>query len=257
MSLDMFSLRNKVAIVTGGTRGIGRAISLALGSAGARVVVTSRTLADAERVAGEIGTGGGGSLGISTDVGDPSDVTRLVATTADRFGTVDVLVNCAGISPYLKSAEKMTVEEWNEVLRTNLTGIFLCSTEVARLMISQKRGGSIVNISSVGGTVALPRLVAYCAAKHGIFGITKVMAVDWVRYGIRVNAIGPAYVETDMTLAIRESAPRIYEDLIRKTPMARFAKPQEIAGAVIYLASEASSYVTGQTIFVDGGWLTL
>ncbi len=150
MNPEMFSIKDKIAIVTGGARGIGRSISLALGNAGARVVVTSRTQADAERVAGEISAQGGEAIGMSTDVGDPSDVTRLVATTVDRFGTVDILVNCAGVSPYLKSAEKMTVEEWNEVLRTNLTGVFLCSTEVARLMISQQKGGAIVNISSIG-----------------------------------------------------------------------------------------------------------
>ncbi|MCR4398189.1 MAG: 3-oxoacyl-ACP reductase FabG [Firmicutes bacterium] len=257
MVLGTPGLKGKVAIVTGGSRGIGRAISLAFGQAGMNVVVTSRVRENAAAAASEITQRGGVAVGISTDVGNPGDVARLVNEAKERYGAVDVLVNCAGISPYLKSTEKMTLEEWEEVLRTNLTGTFLCSTEVARLMIARQRGGSIISIASVGGSVALPRLAAYCAAKHGILGLTKVMAVDWAKYGIRVNAVAPAYVETDMTLAIREKSPKICEDLLRKTPLGRFAKPEEITGAVLYLASDAASYVTGQTLFVDGGWLAL
>jgi NAD(P)-dependent dehydrogenase (short-subunit alcohol dehydrogenase family) len=173
----------------------------------------------------------------------------------DEFGRIDVLVNNSGISPIWKRAEDTDRDAWDRIIATNLTGTFLCSQAVGRVMI-QQRSGRIINMTSVGGEVALPRLVAYCASKSGIIMLTKVLAAEWAGHNILVNAIGPAFVETDFTAGLRENE-RIYSDLKSKNLLQRFARPDEVVGAAIFLASDESSYITGQTIFIDGGWLAL
>jgi len=244
----MFSITGKSAIVTGASRGVGEAIAKGFAEAGADLVLVSRNLSALERVAKEIEGLGRKALAISADIGKAEDALSV-------FPRIDILVNNAGISPVLKKAEEMTFREWEEIVRVNLTGTFLVSQEVGKVMI-QQGGGKIINMVSVGATVAFPRQVAYCVSKGGILQLTKVLAVEWTRYNIQVNAIGPAYLETDLTKGMRESK-IISEDLLRRTPMGRFGKPKEIVGAALYLASDASSFVTGQTLFVDGGWLAL
>lgn len=251
----MFDLTGKTAIVTGASRGIGEAIAKGFAKAGADLVLVSRNLSALEKVAKEIEGFGRKALSVSADIGIPEEIQRAVDTTLKFFPRIDILVNNAGISPILKKAEEMTLQEWEEILRVNLTGTFLFCQAIGRVMI-QQGGGKIINMVSVGAVVAFQRQIGYCATKGGILQLTKVLAVEWTRYNIQVNAIGPAYLETELTKGVRESK-IISEDLLRKTPMGRFGNPEEIVGAAIYLASDASSYVTGQTLFVDGGWLSL
>lgn len=252
-SLQQFSLTGKVAIVTGASRGIGRAIAEGLAGAGAAVVVNGRNVESTKAAAQAIVDAGGASLAVIADVRKSGDVETLVQKAVERFGRVDILVNNAGISPYYKPAETMTEAEFDDVIAVNLKGVFLCCQAAGRVMIPQT-SGRIINIASIGGEVALPRLIAYCAAKGAVDQITRVLAVEWAQYGILVNAIAPGYVETDLTKGLSENTTR-RDRLIKQIPLGRLAKPEEIVGAAIYLASDAASYVTGQMLYVDGGWL--
>ena len=253
--LGQFSLAGKVAVVTGSSRGIGRAIAEGLASAGAAVTVNGRNPEATQTVADAITAAGGKSLAVSSDVSKAADIDRLIHTTVTTFGRLDILVNNAGISPYYKPAETVTEAEWDEIMAVNLKGVFLCCQAAGRVLIPQK-SGRIINISSIGGQVALPRLIAYCAAKGAIDQLTRVLAVEWAPHHILVNAISPGYVETDLTKEV-SSNPTRRDALIRQVPLGRLGKPQEIVGAAIYLASDAASYVTGQMLDIDGGWLAL
>jgi len=252
-SLDLFSLTGKTAIVTGASRGIGEAIAKGFAKAGADLVLVSRNRVALENVAKEIGGLGRKALPIVADIGVPEEIERAVDAVLKIFPRIDILVNNAGISPVLKKAEEVNLGEWEEIVRVNLTGTFLFCQAVGKVMI-QQGGGKIINMVSVGAVVGFPRQIAYCATKGGILQLTRVLAIEWTRYNIQVNAIGPAYLETELTKGMRESK-IISENLLRRTPMGRFGKPEEVVGAALYLASDASSYVTGQTLFVDGGWL--
>jgi len=253
--LQQFSLAGKVAVVTGSSRGIGRAIAEGMAGAGAAVTVNGRNPETTQAVAGAIAAAGGKSLAVPADVGKVADIERLIKSTVATFGRLDILVNSAGISPHYKPAETMTEAEWDEVIAVNLKGVFLCCQAAGRVMIPQK-SGRIINISSIGGQVALPRLIAYCAAKGGIDQLTRVLAVEWAPHHILVNAISPGYIDTDLTKGLRQNPAR-RDALLRQVPLGRLGKPDEIAGAAIYLASDAASYVTGQTLDVDGGWLAV
>jgi NAD(P)-dependent dehydrogenase (short-subunit alcohol dehydrogenase family) len=254
-ALRQFSLEGKVAVVTGSSRGIGRAIAEGLASAGAAVTVNGRNPEATQTVAGAIAEAGGKSLAVPADVGDATEVERLIDVTVRTFGHLDILVNSAGISPYFKPAETMTEAEWDDVMNVNLKGVFLCCQVAGRVMIRQK-SGRIINISSIAGKVALPRLIAYSSAKGAINQLTRVLAVEWAPHHILVNAIAPGYIETDLTKGLRENRVR-RETLLRQVPLGRLGQPEEIVGAAIYLASDASSYVTGEILNVDGGWLAL
>jgi NAD(P)-dependent dehydrogenase (short-subunit alcohol dehydrogenase family) len=251
----MFQLEGKTAIVTGASRGIGEAIAKGFARAGADLVLVSRNLSALEGVAKEIEGLGRKVIPVSADIGNLEEIQKVIEATLKVFPRIDILLNNAGISPVLKKAEEMNLKQWEEVVRVNLTGTFLFCQAAGKVMI-QQGGGKIINMVSVGAVVGFPRQIAYCATKGGILQLTRVLAIEWTRYNIQVNAIGPAYLETELTKGMRESK-IISEDLLRKTPMGRFGKPEEIVGAAIYLASDASSYVTGQTLFVDGGWLAL
>jgi len=226
-----------------------------MAGAGAAVTVNGRNPETTQAVAGAIAAAGGKSLAVPADVGKVADIERLIKSTVATFGRLDILVNSAGISPHYKPAETMTEAEWDEVIAVNLKGVFLCCQAAGRVMIPQK-SGRIINISSIGGQVALPRLIAYCAAKGGIDQLTRVLAVEWAPHHILVNAISPGYIDTDLTKGLRQNPAR-RDALLRQVPLGRLGKPDEIAGAAIYLASDAASYVTGQTLDVDGGWLAL
>jgi len=253
--LRQFSLEGKIAVVTGSSRGIGRAIAAALAEAGAAVTVNGRDPETTQNTATTIIAAGGQSLAVIADISNATDVERLIETTVANFGRLDILVNNAAISPYYKPAETVTETDWDEIMKTNLKSVFLCCQAAARVMIPQK-SGRIINISSIGGTVALPRLLAYCSAKGGINQLTRVLAVEWAPYQILVNAIAPGFIETDLTKGLREN-PKHLASLIRQVPLGRLGRPHEIVGAAIYLASDAASYVTGQMLNVDGGWLAL
>ncbi|MBI2876113.1 MAG: SDR family oxidoreductase [Candidatus Tectomicrobia bacterium] len=251
--LDRFRLGGKVAIVTGASRGIGRSIAVGLAEAGADVVAASRTLTDVQAVAEEIAQLGRRSLALKVDVSQQPDVEGLLQHTLEAFHRVDILVNNAGISPYYKSMHKMTKEEWDLIVSVNLTGVFLGCNIIGNEMIKQQQG-KIINISSVGGEVALPRLSAYSACKGGIDQLTRTLAIEWARYHVLVNAVLPAFIETDMTTGLRVNDV-LREEIISKTPLGRFGRPEEIIGAVVFLASPAADFITGTCLNVDGGWM--
>jgi NAD(P)-dependent dehydrogenase (short-subunit alcohol dehydrogenase family) len=246
-------LQGKVAIVTGSTKGIGRAVAIGYAEEGANVIVCGRSEDLAKNLARELTRKGKKAVALRLDVTNVDSVNQVVAQVVKRFGRINILVNNAGISPIWKRAEETGKEAWDQIIATNLTGAFLCAQAVGKVMIKQK-SGKIINMTSVGGKVALPRLVAYCASKAGIISLTQVLAAEWAQHNILVNAIGPSYVETEFTAGLRGNQ-AIYDDLRNKNLLKRFAQPEEVVGAAIFLASDESNYITGQTLFVDGGWL--
>jgi len=245
-------LKDKIAIVTGSTKGIGRAIAIGYANEGATVVVCGRSVDLAQGLAEELMSQGKKAVAMRLDVADSDSITQVFDQVVKEFGRIDILVNNAGISPIWKRVEDTPKEAWDQIINTNLTGTFLCAQAGGRVMIKQK-SGKIINMTSVGGEVALTKLVAYCASKGGIAMLTRVMAAEWAPHNVCVNAIGPSFVETEFTAGLRGNE-RIYDDLMSKNPMKRFAQPEEIVGAAVFLASDEASYITGQTIFVDGGW---
>ena len=248
-------LQGKVAIVTGSTKGIGKAIAIGYAKEGATVIVCGRSEDLAKGLADELTKQGQKAVAMKMDVTSMDSINQVMDDVVRRFGRIDILVNNAGISPIWKRAEDTGKDAWDQIIATNLTGAFLCAQAVGNVMIKQK-SGKIINMTSVGGEVALPRLVAYCASKAGIISLTQVLAAEWAQHNILVNAIGPSYVETEFTAGLRGNE-RIYDELKSKNLLKRFAQPEEIVGTALFLASDESNYITGQTIFVDGGWLCI
>lgn len=248
-----FSLKDKVAIVTGGSRGIGKAIALGFAQAGADLVVCSRKLPDLEKVSEEIKGMGRKALAVVAHMGKREDIENLVNQAEKEFGHIHILVNNVGINPIMKPIEEITEEEWDKIMDVNLKGCFLMSQVVAKLMIKQGKG-SIINITSVGGFRVSPGLGVYCVSKAGMIMLTKVLAKEWGRYGIRVNALGPGLVRTKLSQALWTN-PEIMDETLKNTPLSRVGEPEDIVGAAIFLAADASSYITGETLFVDGGSL--
>jgi NAD(P)-dependent dehydrogenase (short-subunit alcohol dehydrogenase family) len=250
---DAFELSGRVAVVTGGTRGIGRGIAEGLAEAGAAVVPTSRTESDVERAVEAIRAKGADSIAVPTDVTDDGDVTTLFERTVDELGGVDVLVNNAGINPAdaLGRPERVEMPGFDRTIDVNLRAAFRCS-QAASEFLHASDGGSVINVASVGGVVGLPRQHPYVASKHGVVGLTKSMALDWAP-DVRVNAIAPGYVATELTEGVREND-SLRRSIIDRTPLERFAEPEELAGPAVFLASDAASFVTGTCLSVDGGW---
>ena len=253
MTATTFDLSDRVAVVTGGTKGIGLAISEALAEAGADVVPTARTGADVDAAVEAVREAGGESIAVPTDVADADAVDRLFDRVGDAFGRVDVVVNNAGINPgrALGQPDSVDVDDFEDVLSVNLGGAFTCA-RAASEHLADADGGSVINIASVGGLVGLPRQHPYVASKHGLVGLTKSLALDWAP-DVRVNAVAPGYVATELTEPILEND-ALYESILDRTPLDRFAEPREIAAPVRFLASDAASYVTGSCLVVDGGW---
>jgi gluconate 5-dehydrogenase len=251
MSIEMFKLDGKVAVVTGGSRGFGKAMALGLADAGADVVVASRTQADLDAVAEEIKAKGRKALAISTDTTDKDSIKNLAAKTIEEFGKIDILVNNAGQGtnvPFLN----MTEEQWDQIINVNLKGYFLCTQVIGGFMFKAK-SGRIINISSAMGSYPLPFLTHYAASKGGINAFTKCLAQEWANRGITVNAIAPSYFETDINKDSMANE-AISKLIMSKTPLNRWGKVEDLVGLVIFLASDASSYMTGSVIPVDGGW---
>jgi dihydroanticapsin dehydrogenase len=244
-------LTDKVCIVTGGGSGIGRAISRAFWEQGASVVVSDRDGAKAEETLVQGSDAYRRALALRADVTDLRDVDQLVSMCLKEFGRVDVLVNNAGIGK-LGTVTDLSEAEWEEVTSINLKGPFLCSKRVLPEMM-RARSGRIINIASVAGVVASPGRAAYCASKAGLLMLTKAMALDYAKYGIRVNAICPGVIATPMTEASLAD-PAVRQEKLDKTPIGRLGMPEDIVPAAIYLASEESSFVTGHALIVDGGW---
>lgn len=248
-----FSLAGKVALVTGGGRGLGLGMARALAEHGARVVIAGR---HAETLEAACATSFGKDADVGyqvLDVGQPASIAALDEWIADRYERIDVLVNNAGISPAAPRAEDTDDAFWDNVLSVNLSGLFRCCRAFGRRMLAQG-SGSIINISSVSGIVGIQRGAAYCAAKGGVENLTRALALDWAHKGVRVNCISPGTFETDITAAMR-SDPKVDAWLRAKVPMRRYGAPSELGGAVVFLASPLSSYMTGQHIVIDGGWL--
>lgn len=247
-----FDFSGRRVWVTGASRGLGRAIALGFAESGARVALTARTEATLSAVATEARSLGVEALVLPASVADARAV-RAAAAEIDRaWGGVDILVNGAGVSPVFKKAEHVEDDEWQHVVDVNLTGSFLCAREAGKLMLSGD-GGVIVNVSSIHGRVGGERLVAYSASKGAVDALTRALASEWSARGVRVNTLSPGYFETDMTLALRRHEkwrPR----LLGRTPMGRFGQPQELVSAALFLASEASGFMTGSSLVVDGGW---
>jgi NAD(P)-dependent dehydrogenase (short-subunit alcohol dehydrogenase family) len=249
---NLFDLSGNVAVVIGGTSGLGRAIALGLADAGADVVPTSRRREQVEAAAAEIETRGRRTLRQTSDVADRASLEALLEATLTAFGQVDILVNCAGRikrTPTLDVSE----EEWQAILDTNLTGILRACQIFGRHMIA-RRQGRIINIASVAALRALYEVAAYGASKAGVAALTQSLAVEWAQYGVRVNAIVPGVIPTPLNISLLDGTPRGQEFLMR-TPMRRFGRAEELAGAAVVLASEASSFVTGELLRVDGGML--
>jgi len=246
------SLSNRVAIVTGGSRGLGKGMALALAEAGADVVVASRTLSALKEVSSEIKDKGRKSLAIELDVWDLSSINQMVGKVLDEFGKIDILVNNAGMN-IRKPTIEVTEEDWNKIVNTNLKGAFFCAQAVGKVMIKQRRG-KIINIGSLTSKVAFPNMAVYAATRGGILQLTKTLAVEWAKYNINVNAIGPGYFKTSQTAPLFADKQWV-EETLKKIPLGKTGLPKDLEGTVVFLASEASDYITGQMIFVDGGWL--
>ena len=250
VSPESFSLSGKVALVTGGSRGIGKAIAIGLAKFGADVAVTSRKLPDLEEVATEIKGLGRRSMAVATHVGRMDEINDLVPQVKDKLGRIDILVNNAATNPTMAPAMDIEERAWDSIMNLNLKGLFFLSQAVARLM-KEQGDGKIINVASVAG-ITPDILPVYSISKAGVIMATKVMAQQWAQHNIRVNAIAPGLTKTRFSEALW-SNPAVLQAATERTPLRRVAEPDEMVGAVIFLASDASSYVTGHVLVVDGG----
>lgn len=249
MGADM-RLDGKVAIITGSSRGIGQAIALRFAKEGAKVVVNSRKIEATEETVNAIKGAGGTAVGMAADVSDSKQVKNLVAQTVKKFGRLDVMVNNAGIVD-TAPLTGMTAETWNRMIAVDLTGVFFGVQEAAKAM---KKGGAIINTSSIAALMGFNGLAHYCAAKGGVLSLTQEAALELAAKGIRVNAIAPGIIRTEMTKDLDKN-PELRKQMLGRIPLRRFGESDDVAGAALFLASDDSSYVTGQLIIVDGGWM--
>ncbi|MBI3961235.1 MAG: glucose 1-dehydrogenase [Deinococcus sp.] len=252
MSLDMFRLDNRVALVTGASKGLGLDMAKALAEVGADVIVTSRGLGDAQKAARDIVTSTGRrALGLACDVTNRSQVEQTVADALAHFGQVDILVNNAGIN-IRKPITELSDEEWRQVMDTNLSGPFYLCRALAKNFM-ERRYGRVINIGSILSTVSIAGRTPYASSKGGLLLFTKTLALEWAPYGVTVNIICPGPFQTAMNESLLKD-PEAYKAFIAKIPLGRWGRPGELNGAVVFLASDASSFVTGAMLAVDGGW---
>jgi NAD(P)-dependent dehydrogenase (short-subunit alcohol dehydrogenase family) len=249
--MELFELRGRVALVTGASKGLGKSMAMALGEAGADIVLVARgpvKLAEAEKEVADMGVR---TLTVAADVTIPEDVDKMVSQALAKFGKIDILVNNVGT--YVgKPIEESTTEDWFNLINTNLTSTYLCCRAVGKHMMERQRG-KVVNMAAAIGALGARNSSAYCASKGGVIQLTRALAVEWAKYHITVNAIAPGTMETEITAKMLED-PKVRKALEGKVPMGRIGQPSDLAGTVIFLSASGSDYITGQTIFVDGGF---
>lgn len=253
MILEKFSLRGKSGIVTGGGSGLGKGIATALVQAGASLVIAARGMERLQKVAKEMSSFGGSAVPVQVDLSEMDQIQSLVDRGVKELGKIDFLFNVAGVIRR-GSSEEHTEAYWDEVLTLNLKSVFFLSQAVARHMISKNIKGRIINIASLISVIGGQTVPSYAASKGGVAQVTKAMANDWAKYGIRVNAIGPGWYLTDVTRPVYEN-PERNKAITSRIPLGRWGAPEDLGGLAVFLASDASNYITGQVIFADGGWL--
>jgi NAD(P)-dependent dehydrogenase (short-subunit alcohol dehydrogenase family) len=254
-ALDKFSMKNKVSIVTGGARGLGKAMAIALAQAGSNIVIAEIDMEIAQKTSAEIKElYNVETIAVHCDVASPKEAQGMAKSAIDKFGKIDVLVNNAGITKNIP-AESIPSEDWLEVINVNLNGVFFCAQAVGNYMIQQK-SGQIINIASMAGViVCTPQTqAAYNTSKAGVIHLTKSLACEWAQYNIRVNAIAPGYIRTDMTKDVFQKGGELPERWMSMTPMHHPGNPEDLDGIVLYLASEASAFTTGSIFLIDGGY---
>jgi NAD(P)-dependent dehydrogenase (short-subunit alcohol dehydrogenase family) len=247
-------LQNKVAVVTGGTSGIGRDAAVLFAKAGAKVVVAGRREAEGKETVDMIRGAGGDGLFVKTDVARAADVQGLVKKTVEKYGRVDIAFNNAGIEGAMSPIAEQPEEEWDRTMGINLKGVWLCLKYEIQQMLKQGSGGAIVNMASVAGLMGAAGMATYCASKHGVLGLTKSAALETAKNGIRVNAVCPAVIETAMAGRLF-GAPEVEKHMRGLHPIGRFGKPMEIAEGVVWMCTERASFMTGQSLVLDGGFL--
>jgi NAD(P)-dependent dehydrogenase (short-subunit alcohol dehydrogenase family) len=252
MPFGPLDLSGRTAVVIGGTTGIGRALTQGLAEAGADVVPTSRRTEVVEEAAALVEAAGRRTLRVVTDVGDEASIASTLAAAIKAFGKVDILVNCAGRTKRTPTLD-LTDQEWNDILETNLTGTLRACRLFGRHMI-ERQYGRIINIASLTSFVSMMEVAAYSASKSAVASLTKSLAVEWSRHGVMVNAIAPGVFRTSLNQKLLDTTPR-GQELLMRTPMGRFGRVEELAGAAVFLASDAASFVTGHMLVVDGGFL--
>ena len=248
----LFSCEGKTALVTGSAQGLGQMVALGLAQFGASLILADVIYPD--KTTRKVEALGTKCTAMQADISDELQVENLAASALAACGKVDILINNAGISQLSHTpTESLPVQEWDRIMNVNLRGTFLCCQKIGKQMIDGG-GGSIINIATTAGITGVPRAPAYCASKAGVILLTKSLALEWARYHIRVNAIAPHYLETELTEKLRQDA-SVFNALIKQIPLRRFGKTSELLGAVIFLSTDASSYVTGAVLPVDGGYL--
>jgi NAD(P)-dependent dehydrogenase (short-subunit alcohol dehydrogenase family) len=245
-------LQGKSAIITGGSKGIGKAIALAFSEAGASVALAARSREELEQAAKEIEAAGGRALAIPTDVTDPEQVQQLIDRTVADLGTVDILVNNAGAAPFLSTLDQIRLEGFEKYFRLNFLGAVYCTKAVAPVLLA-KSDGCVLNIASVAAFIASPGLTYYASAKAALINFTRTMAQEWAAYRVRVNALAPGWVETDMNEPARQMMPEFNRRVLDSIPLGRWGTPEDVAGAATFLCSPAASFITGSVLIVDGG----
>jgi NAD(P)-dependent dehydrogenase (short-subunit alcohol dehydrogenase family) len=249
------SLEGQTAIVTGGSKGIGRAIAISFARAGASIAISARGQEDLDRTVKEIEAEGGRALAVPAEVTDPTQVQNVVERTVEAFGTVDILVNNAGAAPFMSPLDQMRLEGFEKYFRANFIGALLCTRAAAPILLA-KRSGCVLNVASVAGFIASPGLSYYSTAKAALINLTRTVSLEWAASNVRVNALAPGWIATEMNERARREIPEFGQRILASVPLGRLGAPDDVAAAALFLCSPAASFITGTVLIVDGGQTT-